>query len=103
MCDPDKIVTWLAENFQSMRASRRKTLAALMDGAMKMQGTGVLVLGRALQTLKDICSARLTPILSRTEVLEAPDGWARSKSGDGALCSDWPRIIGSKPAPSLAC
>ncbi len=32
MCDPDKIVTWLAENFRSMHASRRKTLAALVGG-----------------------------------------------------------------------
>ncbi len=49
MYDPDKIVTWLAENFHSMRASRRKTLAALVGGAMKMQGTGVLALGRAME------------------------------------------------------
>jgi hypothetical protein len=49
MYDPRKIVTWCEENFQSMRGSRRKTLAALVGGAMKMQGTGVLALGRAMQ------------------------------------------------------
>lgn len=48
MYDPDKIVAWFEENFQSMRASRRKTLAAIVGGAMKMQGTGVLALGRAM-------------------------------------------------------
>ena len=48
MYDPSKIVTWLAENFQPIRGSRRKTLAALVASAMKMQGTGVLALGRAM-------------------------------------------------------
>jgi hypothetical protein len=49
MYDPSKILTWLEENFQSMRGSRRKTLAAIVGGAMKMQGTGVLALGRAME------------------------------------------------------
>jgi hypothetical protein len=48
MFDPGKIVSWLDENFQSVRRSRRKTLAAIVCGAMKMQGSGVLALGRAM-------------------------------------------------------
>ena len=38
MIDPSKIVTWFDENFQSVRRSRRKTLASVVGGAMKMQG-----------------------------------------------------------------
>ena len=49
MFDPRKIMVWFEENFQSLRRSRRKTLAALVAGAMKMQGTGVLALGRAME------------------------------------------------------
>lgn len=43
-----KIVCWFEENFQSIRASRRKTLANIVAGAMKMTGSGVLALGRAM-------------------------------------------------------
>ena len=49
MYDPSKILTWLDENVQSMRKSRSKTLAAIVSGAMRMQGTGVLALGRAME------------------------------------------------------
>lgn len=49
MLDPSKIVTWFDENFQLVRRSRRKTLASVVGGAMKMQGTGVLALGRAME------------------------------------------------------
>lgn len=48
MFDPNKIVTWFDENFQSIRRSRRKAVASVVAGAMKMQGTGVLALGRAM-------------------------------------------------------
>lgn len=41
MYDPSKILTWLEEKVQ-MRQSRRKSLAALVSGAMRLQGTGVL-------------------------------------------------------------
>ena len=49
MYDPNKILAWLEENVQSMRRSRAKTLAAITSGAMCLQGTGVLALGRAMQ------------------------------------------------------
>ena len=48
MYDPSKILTWLEEEVQ-MRQSRRKTLAAIVSGAMRLQGTGVLALGRAME------------------------------------------------------
>lgn len=48
MYDPSNILTWLVENVQPMRKSRIKTLAAIVSGAMRMQGTGVLALGRAM-------------------------------------------------------
>ena len=49
MYDPSKILTWLEEKVQVMRRSRAKTLAAICSGAMRMQGSGVLALGRAMQ------------------------------------------------------
>ena len=48
MYDPSKILTWLSDNVQSMRRSRQKTLAAIVSGAMRMKGCGVLALGRAM-------------------------------------------------------
>lgn len=48
MYDPSKILTWLEQNVQ-MRQSRRKTLAAIAGGAMRLQGAGVLALGRAME------------------------------------------------------
>lgn len=47
MYEPTQIVAWLEANVQ-MRQSRRKTLASVVAGAMRMQGTGVLALGRAM-------------------------------------------------------
>lgn len=49
MYDPSKILAWLEENVQSMRQSRRKTLACIVSSAMRMQGTGVLALGRSME------------------------------------------------------
>lgn len=48
MFDPSKIIVWMDENFQSVRRSRRSALASIVFGAMQMQGTGVLALGRAM-------------------------------------------------------
>lgn len=49
MYDPSNILAWLTENVEGMRLSRMKTLAAIASGAMRMQGSGVLALGRAMQ------------------------------------------------------
>jgi len=49
MYDPSNILAWLTENVESMRLSRAKTLAAIVGGAMRMNGTGVLALGRAMK------------------------------------------------------
>lgn len=48
MYDPDRILSWLAENVQPMRQSRRKTLASIVSAALLMKGVGVLALGRAM-------------------------------------------------------
>lgn len=48
MFGPAKIMTWCDQNLQSVRRSRRKTLAHVVAGAMKMKGVGVLALGRAM-------------------------------------------------------
>ena len=47
MYDPSNILAWLEEKVQ-MRQSRRKTLAAIVSAAMRLQGSGVLALGRAM-------------------------------------------------------
>ncbi len=51
MLGPDKTVLFLSQNGEDVRKSRMKTLAATVEGAMMMCGLGVLVLGRAVQTL----------------------------------------------------
>ena len=48
MYDPSNILAWLEEKVEGMRRSRMKTLASIVSGAMRMQGSGVLALGRAM-------------------------------------------------------
>ncbi|MBI5095192.1 MAG: hypothetical protein HZB26_22505 [Candidatus Hydrogenedentes bacterium] len=48
MYDPSNILTWLETHVQSMRQSRRKTLADVVSAALQMRGVGVLALGRAM-------------------------------------------------------
>ena len=48
MFGPSKIMKWFDRNLQVVRRSRRKTLAHVAAGAMKMKGVGVLALGRAM-------------------------------------------------------
>jgi len=48
MFGPTKIMKWFDQKLQAVRLSRRKTLAHLVAGAMKMKGVGVLALGRAM-------------------------------------------------------
>ena len=49
MFGPSKIMKWLDRNLQDIRRSRRKTLAHIAAGAMRMKGVGVLALGRAME------------------------------------------------------
>lgn len=49
MFGPSKIMKWCDRNLQGVRRSRRKTLAHITSGAMKMKGLGVLALGRAME------------------------------------------------------
>lgn len=49
MYDPLSILAWFEENVEGMRRSRLKTMAAIVSGAMRMQGSGVLALGRAME------------------------------------------------------
>ena len=48
MFGPSKIMRWFDNNLQMVRRSRRKTLACIVAGAMKMKGIGVLALGRSM-------------------------------------------------------
>ena len=48
MFGPSKIMKWFDRNLQVVRRSRRKTLAHVAAGAMKMKGVGVLALGRSM-------------------------------------------------------
>lgn len=49
MYDPSNILTWMMENVEGMRRSRMKTLSDIVSGAMRMKGSGVLALGRAMR------------------------------------------------------
>lgn len=49
MFGPTKTMKWFAQNLQAVRLSRRKTLAHVVAGAMKMKGVGVLALWRAME------------------------------------------------------
>lgn len=49
MHDPSTILTWLDGIVKGMRRSRRKTLASIVSGAMRLQGAGVLALGRSME------------------------------------------------------
>jgi len=48
MFGPRKIMKWFDRNLQCVRRSRRKALAHIVAGAMRMKGVGVLALGRAM-------------------------------------------------------
>lgn len=50
MFSPTTILAWLEDNVKDMRASRRKTLGAIVPAAMMLCGLGVLALGRAMNT-----------------------------------------------------
>ena len=39
MYDPSNILAWLEEKVEGMRRSRMKTLASIVSGAMRMQGS----------------------------------------------------------------
>lgn len=67
------ILPWLEKNVEGMRQSRRKTLASIVEGAMRMQGTGVLALGRAMcgQTLPKHRIKRVDRFLGNAKVESA--------------------------------
>ena len=48
MFGPRKIMKWFDRNLPEVRRSRRKTLAHIVAGVMKMKEVGVLALGRAM-------------------------------------------------------
>jgi len=49
MYDFQQVFGWLCSHIKGMRLSRLKTLSAIVSGAMKMKGAGVLSLGRAME------------------------------------------------------
>lgn len=49
MYGSSNILAWLEANVEGMRRSRMKTVSAVVGGAMRMQGCGVLALGRAME------------------------------------------------------
>lgn len=48
MYNAQEVFGWLSSHIKGMRLSRLKTLSAIVAGAMKMKGVGVLSLGRAM-------------------------------------------------------
>jgi hypothetical protein len=45
----ESVSSWLKSHVTGMRLSRLKTLSAVVSGAMRMKGVGVLALGRAME------------------------------------------------------
>ena len=95
MYDPNTILTWLEENVH-MRQSRRKTLAAIAGGAMRLQGAGVLALGRAMQGPAKAKHRikRVDRFLGNEQVevdalSEALFHQLRPKSGQVVVLADW--------------
>ena len=96
MYDPDSILSWLEEDVESMRRSRSKTLSALVSGAMRMQGSGVLALGRAMQgpTPAKHRIKRVDRFLGNEEleidaVNEALFQQFRPRHGETVVLADW--------------
>ena len=96
MYSPSKILTWLKENVQPMRHSRRKTLAAITSGAMRLQGCGVLALGRAMmgQTIAKHRIKRVDRFLGNAqveirEVFSALFNALCPARGDVLVLADW--------------
>ncbi len=95
MYDPSKILTWLEENVQ-MRQSRRKTFAALVEGAMRLKGTGVLALGRAMSgpaqakhRIKRVDRFLGNPQVEVDAVSEALFHQLRPSKGPVIVLADW--------------
>lgn len=95
MYDPSKILTWLEEKVQ-MRQSRRKTLAALVGGAMRLQGAGVLALGRAMygpakakHRIKRVDRFLGNPQLEVDAISEALFHQLRPRHGRVLVLADW--------------
>ena len=95
MYDPRNILTWLEENVQ-MRQSRRKSLAAIAAGAMRLQGVGVLALGRAMggeakakNRIKRVDRFLGNAAVETEAVCEAIFHQARPASGPVVVLADW--------------
>jgi hypothetical protein len=96
MYDPEHILSWLLANVEGMVRSRAKTLAAITAGAMRMQGTGVLALGRAMQgpTAAKHRIKRVDRFLANEKVeLDAVHGAVfhqfRPRRGPTVVLADW--------------
>ena len=95
MYDPSKILTWLEERVQ-MRRSRMKTLADITSGAMRMNGTGVLALGRAMDgpakaknRIKRVDRFLGNPQVEVDAVSEALFHQLRPATGPVVVLADW--------------
>lgn len=92
----DEILPWLDANVESMRRSRRKTLGAIVEGAMRLQGSGVLALGRSMAgpTAPKHCIKRVDRFLgnAQVEVTAAFKGLFKAccpPTGELVVLADW--------------
>ena len=95
MYDPSKILTRLEEKVQ-MRQSRRKTLAAIVGGAMRLQGVGVLALGRSMggpakakHRIKRVDRFLANPQVELDALSEALFHQLRPATGGVVVLADW--------------
>jgi hypothetical protein len=96
MYDPSNILTWLETHVQSMRQSRRKTLAEVVCAALQMKGVGVLALGRAMSGMVGAkhCIKRVWRFLRNDQVETDALGAAlfsflRPATGPTIVLADW--------------
>lgn len=95
MYEPSKILAWL-EVIVQMRQSRRKAFASIVSGAMRMQGTGVLALGRAMDgpamakhRIKRVDRFLGNPQVELDALSEGLFHQLRSKQGMVVVLADW--------------
>ena len=96
MYDPSNILAWLEEKVQGMRRSRMKSLASIVSGAMRMQGSGVLALGRAMDgptsakhRIKRVDRFLGNPQVEIDAVYEAVFHQFRPRTGPVVVLADW--------------
>jgi len=95
----EDVYVWLKQLVPGMRLSRIKTLSALVAGAMRMRGVGVLSLGRAMSgptaakhRIKRVWRFFRNPAVESLEVSKALFERIMPRKGSIVILCDWTDI-----------